>query len=93
MLKPQARFQARRYLWSLLVAFVLTLVITAIDTVMPDSIVGTLLAPGMLAAAISFPQGAHSDLAIAYLLVAEVLNVFFLSWVVLGVWTVINRLR
>lgn len=72
-------------------ALILTLVILAIDAAIPGSYVGMLLAPGMLAAAISYPQGAHSDLAIAYLLLAEVLNVLFWSWVVLAIWTVIKR--
>ena len=86
------RVQLRRYVWSLVIAVILT----ALGAVVAEerwSAVSLVDAPGMLAAALVFPQGVEGDWPRVYLAVAAVLNVFLLSWPVLGIWVLIRRTR
>lgn len=57
------------------------------------SAVGVLLAPGMLAAAIVFPEGINSHWGKTYLVLAALMNAFLLAWPVLWFWTWIERFR
>lgn len=85
----------RRYLWSLLAAFILTLPVVALAFYGPKSsdIVAVLFLPGMMAAGIVFLGGVHSDWATAYLILAMILEVFFFSWPVFGLVVLAGRLR
>lgn len=78
---------AGRYAWSSIIAVLLT----ALMLVVPSP--GYFFAPGMLAGAILFPQGAEGDSAQLYLVVAAIMNMFVYSWVVFGVWLLIERAR
>jgi hypothetical protein len=86
--------QSRRYAWSLVMAFVWTVLIGSVASIPNSDIsdIGVLLAPGMLLAAIIFQEGVHSDFALGYL-VAAGLNAFFYSWLFLGSWLLIRRIR
>ena len=57
------------------------------------SAVGVLLAPGMLAAAIVFPEGINSNWGKTYLVLAALMNAFLLAWPVLWFWTWIGHSR
>src|ERR1043166_5882237 len=46
--------------------------------------VGRLNVPGMLAAALAFPSGVHSDYAVLYLVLAAALNIAFYASVFVG---------
>lgn len=83
----------RRYAFSFAVALALTVVVGVAASVSKLSAVGVLLAPGMLAAAILFPQGIHSNSANVYLVVAGLMNAFLLAWLVLWIWSVIGHAR
>jgi hypothetical protein len=74
-----------------MVALALTVLVGAVASVSKLSAVGVLLAPGMLGAAILFPEGTNSDWAKTYLVIAALLNTFLLAWPVLWVWTWIGR--
>jgi hypothetical protein len=76
-----------------MVALALTVLVGAVASVSKLSAVGVLLAPGMLGAAILFPEGTNSDWAKTYLVIAALLNAFLLAWPVLWVWTWIGRFR
>ena len=71
--------------------FALTMLVGAIASLPRCSAVGMLLAPGMLAAAIVFPEGVHSAWPKTYLLLAALLNAFLLAWPVLWFWTRIEH--
>ena len=88
-LKPHLR----RYAWSFVVALALTVLVGAVASVPRWSAVGVLLARGMLAAAIVFPQGINSDWGKTYLVLAALMNAFLLAWPVLWFWTWIERSR
>ena len=83
----------RRYAYSFAVALILTVVVGATASVSRLSAVGVLLAPGMLAAAILFPEGIHSNWSNIYLVVAGLMNAFLLAWLVLWIWSVIGHAR
>lgn len=85
--------RVRKYAWSFAVGLVLTLLVGALASRPRWSAVGVLLAPGMLAGAIVFPEGTKSDWPGVYMVIAELMNAFFLSWPVLGIWTLIGRVR
>jgi hypothetical protein len=87
------KVQFRRYAWSLAIALVLTVLVGAVASVSSWSAVGVLLAPGMLGGAVIFPEGIHSDWPWVYMAVAALMNVFFFSWPVLGVWVLIEHAR
>jgi hypothetical protein len=83
----------RRYASSFVVAVILTALVGAVSSVERLSAVGVLLAPGMLGAAIFFPEGTHSDLAGTYFVVAFLMNALLLAWPLLWLWTRIGRAR
>jgi hypothetical protein len=85
--------QVRRYAWSFGVALALTVLVGAVASLPRWSAVGVLLAPGMLAAAIVFPEGIHSDWGKTYLVLAALMNAFLLAWPVLWFWTWIGHSR
>lgn len=86
-------FSLRKYAWSFAAALILTVFLGVVASVPRWSAVGTLLAPGMLIAAMGFPQGIHSSMGDAYLVIAGLANAFVLAWLVLWLWTAISRLR
>ena len=83
----------RRYAYSFAVALALTVVVGVVASVSKLSALGVLLAPGMLAAAILFPEGIHSNWANAYLVVSGLMNAFLLAWPVLWIWSTIDHAR
>lgn len=85
--------QVRRYAWSFAAALALTILVGAIASLPRCSAVGVLLAPGMLAAAIVFPEGINSHWGKTYLVLAALLNAFLLGWPVLWFWTWIEHFR
>lgn len=87
----RARF--RKYAWSLVIALILTVLVGAVASVPRWSAVGVLLAPGVLAGAIVFPEGTNSDWPGTYMAMAALMNAFVLSWPVLGAWLLVERAR
>lgn len=85
------KVQLRKYAWSFAVALTLTVLVGAVASLPRLSAVGVLLAPGMLGAAILFPEGIHSNWANTYFVIAGLMNAFFLAWPVLWLWTLIGR--
>jgi hypothetical protein len=85
--------QVRRYAWSFAVALALTVLVGVISSLPRWSAVGVLLAPGMLAAAIVFPEGIHSDWGKTYLVLADLMNAFLLAWPALWFWTWLGNSR
>jgi hypothetical protein len=83
----------RKYAWSFVFALALTVLVGAIASLPRWSAVGVLLAPGMLAAAIVFPEGINSHWGKTYLVLAPLMNAFLLAWPVLWFWTGIERCR
>lgn len=83
----------RMFAWSYVAGLGLTLLLAALSGRPKGSTLGLLLAPGMLTAAIVFPQGVESDSAYTFMAIAVVVNAFFLSWPLLGLWKVIERFR
>jgi hypothetical protein len=88
-LKPHLR----NYAWSFVFALALTVLVGAIASLLRWSAVGALLAPGMLTAAIVFPEGINSHWGKTYLVLAALMNAFFLAWPVLWFGTWIERFR
>jgi small neutral amino acid transporter SnatA (MarC family) len=88
-LKPHLR----KYAWSFVFALALTVLVGAIASLPRWSAVGVLLAPGMLAAAIVFPDGINSNWGKTYLVLAALMNAFVLAWPVLWFSTWIERFR
>jgi hypothetical protein len=84
------RTKFRKYAWSFAVALTLTVLVGAVSGVPRLSAVGV-LAPGMLGAAMLFPEGIHSNWANTYLVIAGLMNAFFLTWPVSWLWTLISR--
>jgi hypothetical protein len=82
-----------RYAYSFGIAIILTVVVGVAASVSRFSAVGALLAPGMLAAAVLFPEGIHSDRASLYLVTSGLMNVFLLGWLLFWLWPVIGRAR
>lgn len=87
------KLHVRRYAWSFGIALALTALVAVIASVPKCSAVGVLLAPGILAAAIVFPQGINSDWAKTYLVLAALMNAFLLAWPLLWFWTWMERFR
>ena len=85
--------QLRRYAWSFVVALVVTLLVGGIASVPRYSPAGVLFGPGMLVAAIVFPEGINSDWAKTYLVSATLMNAFLLAWPGVWLWTWIGCLR
>jgi hypothetical protein len=87
------KLQLRRYAWSFIGTLILTMLVGAVASVPRCSVVGVLLAPGLLAAAVIFPEGTNSDWAKTYLVLAVLMNAFLLAWPVLWIWALIGRSR
>ena len=72
--------KVRSYASSFAVALALTMLVGAIASLPRCSAVGVLLAPGMLAAAIVFPEGINSHWGTTYLVLAALLDALLLAW-------------
>jgi hypothetical protein len=70
---------SRSIAWAGFASFVLVAIATALAMTKLNWLGAPVLVPGLLAAAIFFPQGPHSDHAVLYLPVAVVSD-FFLLW-------------
>jgi hypothetical protein len=79
--------------WSFAISLMSVTMLTIYDSRPEAYPIGVVLAPGMLIAAIFFPQGGHSDWPDAYLAVAVVTDALLFTWPVLLVWRTIVRLR
>lgn len=82
----------RRYAWSCAIGVILTIFLGVAASI-TDSFIGALLLPGILLAAIFFPDGIHSDHPMVYFAVAGIIETFVLSWPVMLVWTLVADLR
>jgi len=83
----------RDYIWSCVVSVGMVLVANAMPATTPPNPLMWLFAPGMLLAALLFPQGIHGDWPNAYLTLALGVDTLVLAWPVLGVWRIVRRLR
>jgi len=83
--------QTREYLRACAVSLTLVALMSGIASVPGLSVVGVLLAPGMLLAAVCFPEGGHSDLAFVYVILAMLIDSLLYSWPVLWIWRVSAR--
>lgn len=83
----------RTYARAFVLALLLTALLGAVASVPKWSAAGALLAPGMLLAALVFPQGVHSNWGYTYLAIAGLLEAFILAWPVLWVWMAVDRWR
>jgi hypothetical protein len=81
----------RKYAWSFAAALLLTVLLGVVASLRKWSAVGILLAPGMLIAAIGFPQGIHSNWAYTYLVIAGLANALVLAWPIFWWWTALER--
>jgi len=81
----------RRYAWSLAVSVALTVLVVVLADVPHCSAIGVVLFPGLLLAAIVFPQGAHSNEGILYLVLAGVIDVALFAFAVMWTWMLIER--
>jgi hypothetical protein len=89
----RARSMARKFVWSYVAGLVLTLLLGAVATRPDWSAAGMLLAPGMLAGAIVFPDGFHSGFGVAYPVIVVLMDAFFMAWLLLGLWSLIQHIR
>ena len=62
-----------------MIAVVLTLIVAAVASVPHCSVVGVVLLPGIPGAATIFPQGVESDSAVAFVVLAGLIESFLLS--------------
>jgi hypothetical protein len=76
----------RLYLWSLAISALLVGALAGISSVPYCSFAGMLLLPGGLLAAIVFPQGAESESANSFLILAGLLDTALFALPVMGVW-------
>ncbi len=83
----------RSYAWSYLAALVLTIGLGVVASVPGLNSVGALLLPGMLLAAIVFPEGAHSDWPMTWFVLAGLMDAFVFAWPVMFLWTKVERSR
>jgi hypothetical protein len=82
----------RRYAFSYLIALVLTILLGVVAG-LTDSVIGALLLPGMLLAAIPFREGIHSSHPMVWFVLTGFMEAFVLSWLVMLVWTLVMRSR
>ena len=78
-----------QYLMSCAVALALVAVLYWLSS----SPAGVLLVPGMLLAAVVFPQGGHSDHGLTYVYLAMLIDVLLYAGVVMLIWRGIAQLR
>jgi hypothetical protein len=93
--RPRYRRQMNLRLsgWSLLIAAGLVMLVGAIATIPGWADVGVVLFPGMLLAAVMFPEGIHSDGPLAYLFLAGVFDVLLFALLVMLCWSRVGRFR
>jgi hypothetical protein len=82
---------AKEYLWSATIAVALVLILGTVATLPGWSPVGIVLGPGLLLAAIFFPQGIHSDWPYLYGAIAIAIDVLLFALVVLLIRRMIAR--
>jgi hypothetical protein len=83
----------QRLLWSFAISLTITVLAAGIASFTHWSAVGTVLAPGIFAAALIFPEGVHSDSFYTYLFLTGILNVFVLTLPILLLWNWIGPSR
>jgi hypothetical protein len=83
----------RTYAWSLLVSIALTALIAAIASMRWTTGISVLLLPGILLAAIVFPQGIHSDSPVTFLILGAVFEAILLAFPVMWAFHLIRRTR
>jgi len=84
----------RKYLLSVAAALGLTVLAGLIANLPYAEAAAFLLLPGIFAAALFFPGGIHSDSPNTFFILVAILNIFILSWPILGLWALIeNRLQ
>jgi hypothetical protein len=94
-MKNVKRRSIYRYLICSAVALAIVLLISGVSDATSSNLWGAdlLAAPGLLIAALAFPQGAHSDFPYLYLGLALVIDGLLLGGLILLFWTLLNRLR
>jgi hypothetical protein len=89
------KWRIREYLISSAVSLAVLLLIALVAYVTKSSLggLGILEAPGLLLAAVFFPQGGHSDFAYFYIGLALLIDALIWGWPVLWLWRLIIRAR
>jgi len=82
-----------RLVWCFGIALGLTALIVAVASIPRLSAVGVALAPGMLLAALLFPEGAHSDWPMTYLMIAGLLDAVIFTLLIMWISGRIRRFR
>jgi hypothetical protein len=85
--------RVRIYASSLLISVALVALVSAIASIPSCSALGCLLLPGMLLAALVFPEGVHSDSGIAYLVLAGLIDIVLFALVLMWLWRLAERRR
>ena len=83
--------QLRKYALCFLIGIVLTILIAGVSALPGCSAVGALLAPGMLLAAVLFPEGPHSDWAMTWVVTAGMIDAFMFAYLVTLLWPMVIR--
>jgi hypothetical protein len=83
----------RIYVWSLVISVALVALVAAIASAPHCSVVGIVLLPGALLAAIVFPQGPESGAGNIYLVFAGLLDSLLIAFPVMWTWGLIERRR
>jgi len=83
--------QARKYVSAFLVGAVFTILVAGVSALPRCSAVGVLLAPGMLLAAILFPEGPHSDRAMTWFVTAGLIDAFVFAFLAMLLWPRVVR--
>lgn len=83
----------RRYIWSFAVSVVVTALVAVLASLPHCQAFGFVLLPGALLAAVVFPQGPHSDFAVAYLVLAGILESLLIAFPVMWTWALIEQRR
>jgi hypothetical protein len=81
----------RKYFLSVAVALGLTVLSGVAASFLNAEAAAFLLLPGIFSAALLFSGGPHSDWPTMFFVLAATLNVFILSWPILGLWVLIEN--
>jgi hypothetical protein len=81
--------------WSCVIGFSITALLAFLASIPALGAAGILLVPGMFVAAIvpGFREGVHSNFALGWILTAGLFDVLMFSWIVMLVWTRLERPR
>ncbi len=80
-----------RFAWAFTIALMITSLAVALSSAPHLVRLGMALAPGLLLAALIFPQGIHSTSGTIYLAVAALLNVLLLSLPIMWILGRVSR--